>query len=186
MHVNTEKVNIIRQKFNLGDSAIISLKLVLTCSLRSSSLFFANNDEPVVTYWEQFEDYCRQKMAHSQVEEFRVFFFDDARKYKGEKVLSVGTINRTSAPPREIIRAAIENQAVTIILAHNHPDGKCKPSDADKFVTDQICTVAQAMEVEVFDHLIITQNEVFSFRRSGLIVPKEIKKDDFQSKSFID
>ncbi|MBR2137432.1 MAG: DNA repair protein RadC [Alphaproteobacteria bacterium] len=163
----------LQENFGLGDSAITCLKLVLTCSLRASSLFFANCDEPVITYWEQFEDYCRQQMAYNQVEEFRVFFFDDEKKYKGEKILSVGTINKTSAPPREIIRAAIEHKAVTIILAHNHPDGNCKPSDADKFVTNQICTVAQAMEIEVFDHLIVTQNEIFSFRRAGIIVPEE-------------
>ena len=83
--------------------------------------------------------------------------------------MNTGTINKAYVHPREIIRAAIEYKATKIVLAHNHPSGESKPSKTDYALTDEIAMVAEAMDIEVFDHIIVTRNSVFSFRNAGLI-----------------
>lgn len=145
----------------LSVNTLALLKVVATCALRSSSACFSDSDQPIIAY--------------NDVEEFRVFFFDDVLHYKGSKLMNTGTVNKTMAHPREIIKAALDNKAVIIILAHNHPSGECKPSAADKQLTEEIRMVADAMDIEVYDHLIVTRNEIFSFRNSGLILPKNRK-----------
>jgi len=153
----------------LSENTLALLKVVAACSLRLSSAAFSDRDEPIIAFWDQFEDYCRQLMAYKDIEEFRVFFFDSALHYKGSKLMNTGTIDKTSAHPREIIRAALEKKAVSIVLAHNHPSGDCKPSNADRRLTNDILLVAEAMDIDVYDHLIITRNKIFSFRSAGFI-----------------
>ena len=154
---------------------LVFIKLVATCSLRISGACFSDNGRPIIAFWDQFEDHCRQLMAYKDVEEFRVFLFDDEMRYLGNKVLTTGTINKTAVHPREVIRAVLENKAVKIILAHNHPSGNSRPSDLDKVVTKRIIEAAEQLEIEVFDHVIVTKTDVFSFRNAGLIRPKDKK-----------
>ncbi|MBP5352337.1 MAG: DNA repair protein RadC [Alphaproteobacteria bacterium] len=171
-------VHELRDVCKLSQNPLVLLKLVAACSLRASGSCFSDNGGPIIAFWDQFEDYCRELMAYKEVEEFRVFLFNDDLRYLGNKLLTTGTINRTAVHPREIIRAAIENKAVKIILAHNHPSGDAKPSDLDKAVTQDIVDAAEMMDIEVFDHVIVTRTEVFSFRNAGYIVDKEKKKKE--------
>lgn len=153
----------------LNENTLALLKLVSVCGLRSSCAAFSDSSEPVIAFWDQFEDYCRQLMAYKDIEEFRVFFFDSALHYKGNKLLNTGTINSTTAHPREVVKSALEKKAVTIILAHNHPSGESKPSAADIALTKEIVTATDAIDIDVYDHLIITRNKIFSFRAAGLL-----------------
>ena len=163
-------------KADLSPNAIVLLKVVSTCLLRSTGSIFEEEGENVIRCWEQFEDYCRQLMGYKDVEEFRVFFFDDNWRYRGNKLLSTGTINKTVVHPREILRTAIQKKATFIILAHNHPSGDCKPSPADIKLTTEICELCRMMELDVLDHVIVTKYDIFSFKNAGLIIPP--KKDD--------
>ena len=156
----------------LSQIPLVLIKLVAACSLRVSGACFSDNGGPIIAFWDQFEDHCRQLMAYKDVEEFRVFLFDDEMRYLNSKVLTTGTINKTAVHPREVIRAVLDNKAVKIILAHNHPSGNAKPSDVDKAVTKKIIEAADQLEIEVFDHVIVTRTDVFSFRNAGYIYGK--------------
>ena len=61
------------------------------------------------------------------------------------------------------MRQALELGSVALILAHNHPSGTLKPSSADKQITQKLKSAAEALDLKVLDHLIITQQEYFSF-----------------------
>ena len=61
------------------------------------------------------------------------------------------------------MRQALELGAVALILAHNHPSGTLKPSTADKQITQKLKSAAEALDLKVLDHLIITEKEYFSF-----------------------
>lgn len=165
---------------DLSPNAIVLLRLLHTCMLRSAYQGFTVSEEPVILHWSQLEEHYWQKLAYSEIEEFHVCFLDESGHYKGEKQLSTGTINQATVHPREIIRAAIENQAVYVILVHNHPSGAYKPSPNDLAITREIEALADVMNFEVFDHLIIAKDGIYSFRKEGLIVPK--KKRDENSK----
>lgn len=159
----------------LSVTTIALLKLISTSCIRISSASFSDSKKSVITQWDEFKDSCRHLMAFNDVEEFRIFFFDDAHAYLGTKLMNKGTVNKTFAHPREIIKAALDCKATSIVLAHNHPSGESKPSQADIQLTDTIVEAAELVDIEVFDHLIITRNDIFSFRDHGLIhgVPKK-------------
>ena len=55
------------------------------------------------------------------------------------------------------------------MFAHNHPNGEAKPSEQDKLLTRALVLAAQTLEINIIDHLIITKNKVFSFRKEGLL-----------------
>ena len=161
----------------LSPNAIVLLRLVHTCMTRSAYQGFTVSENPVIMDWSQLEEYYWQRLAYSEVEEFHVAFLDAGYHYIGDKQLSSGTINQASVHPREIIRAAIENKAVYLMLVHNHPSGDYKPSGYDIAVTREIEQLAEVMNFELYDHLIVAKDGVYSFRAHGLIKPR-IKRDE--------
>ena len=86
-----------------------------------------------------------------------------------KKHLFVGTLNANICHPREIFKIALEKNAVSIILIHNHPSGDPQPSKADIEITKRIIEAGKIMGIDVLDHLIITKNKIFSFKKSRLI-----------------
>ena len=157
----------------VSPNAIVLLRLVATCVMRSAYDGFHDSDEPIFNNWMQFEEYCRAKMAYKEIEEFRVFFLDAKRKLIGEKLITTGTINKSNIHPREIIRSALEYKAVYVILVHNHPSGNADPSKADINMTKAFEELAKVMDIKVFDHLIIGREGIFSFRSAGLLQTEE-------------
>ena len=162
---------------DLPPNAIVLLRLIHTCMLRASYNGFMVSDEPLFSSWEYFEEFCWNSLAYKEVEELWVFFLDESYHYKGCKHLSTGTVNKAVVHPREIMRATIENNAYRVVLAHNHPSGNIKPSDFDKAVTAEMEALADMMDFELEDHLIIAKEGIFSFKAAGLIKPKEKNED---------
>lgn len=71
--------------------------------------------------------------------------------------------------PRRVIGAALRRGAFAIVLAHNHPNGNVSPTDQDKLLTRAIVLAAEAVNARVVDHLIVSAQETFSFRKAGLL-----------------
>jgi len=84
--------------------------------------------------------------------------------------ITKGLVNRTMVHPREVFRPAIADNAVSVILVHNHPSGNTRPSDADLKITKKLSIAAETMEIKLLDHLIITQGSYLSFADEGLMV----------------
>ena len=80
-----------------------------------------------------------------------------------------GTVNASSIYPREIVKAAIKHDAVSLIFVHNHPSGDPEPSKYDKEVTRDLVFTGSIMQIRVLDHIIIGNNRYFSFAGEGLI-----------------
>lgn len=83
--------------------------------------------------------------------------------------ISVGTLDKALAHPREVFKAAILANAAAIILAHNHPSGYVEPSDDDILLTERLREAGDIIGIEVKDHLIIGSNSYYSFAENGLI-----------------
>ena len=86
-----------------------------------------------------------------------------------KKHIFVGTLDANIAHPREIFEQALTNHASAVILVHNHPSGDTEPSKADLEITKRILEAGKIMGIDVLDHIIITKNKVFSFKRHKLI-----------------
>ena len=89
-------------------------------------------------------------------------------KVTGE-VVSEGGITGTVADPRPILKTALEQNAVSLILCHNHPSGSLRPSRADEELTRKIREAARYLDITVLDHLIVSEEGYFSFADDGLL-----------------
>lgn len=102
-------------------------------------------------------------------EEFWIIYLNNSNKVIQKIQLSKGGITGTLVDVRLVLKTAIEVGAVGIILAHNHPSGTLKPSEADKQITQKLKTAAQSLDIKILDHLIITENAFYSFADEGIL-----------------
>lgn len=85
------------------------------------------------------------------------------------ELIGLGPQNRLLAKPPDIFRMAIYKLALKIILVHNHPSMETTPSKADINATSPIIKAGEVVQIQVIDHLIITEKEYFSFSDNGLL-----------------
>ncbi|WP_028376366.1 RadC family protein [Leeuwenhoekiella sp. MAR_2009_132] len=102
-------------------------------------------------------------------EEFWILYLNNANKVLSMHQLSKGGMTGTLVDVRLVFKKALETGAVSIILAHNHPSGALKPSQADKNITEKLKNASQSLDIKVLDHLIITEKAYFSFADEGLL-----------------
>lgn len=102
-------------------------------------------------------------------ENFYILLLNPANKIKGFVRISQGGINGTSADPRIIAKYAVEALATAVVLTHNHPSGNTTPSTADRKLTETVAKALQLLEIKVLDHIVMTENNYFSFADSGMI-----------------
>ncbi len=104
-----------------------------------------------------------------QHEEFWIIYLNNSNKVIKKNQLSKGGITGTLVDVRLVLKNALEVGATGLILAHNHPSGTLKPSDADKQITLKLKTAAESLDIKVLDHLIITEKSYFSFADDGIL-----------------
>jgi DNA repair protein RadC len=68
-----------------------------------------------------------------------------------------------------VIERALHKGASALVLAHNHPNGNVQPSEQDKLLTRAIVLAASTVQIKILDHLIVSQDKVFSFKKEGLL-----------------
>lgn len=108
-------------------------------------------------------DYLTAALRDQKREIFKVLFLDKALRILGERDLFHGTIDEAAVHPREIVKAALEFHASSLVLVHNHPSGKVEPSREDYEITQKIKAACQTVSVRILDHIIIGENQYFSF-----------------------
>lgn len=108
-------------------------------------------------------------MGDKKDEEFRVISLDSNLSMIADDLISQGTIDKAFVYPRKIMESALKNKAYAIILVHNHPDGKLEPSEYDINVTKALEIPAKVLGLLIYDHLIISSNGYFSFKKEGLL-----------------
>ena len=113
--------------------------------------------------------YLRSKLQDYRREVFAVLFLNRANKINHFEIVSEGGITGTVADPRIILRRALEEDAVGLILCHNHPSGSLKPSRADEQLTAKIKEAAGYLDIRVLDHIIVSEEGYYSFADEGLI-----------------
>ena len=102
-------------------------------------------------------------------EEFWIVLLNRANKVIDTKLVGRGGVSSTVVDSKVIFSFALESLASGIILAHNHPSGNLKPSNSDIRLTKKIVDAGKIMEVPVLDHIIVGDNDYFSFADEGLI-----------------
>ncbi|MFT5118104.1 MAG: DNA repair protein RadC [Cellvibrionaceae bacterium] len=155
------------QAHGLGDAKYSQLQAVLEMSrrhlaqsLEHRELFAGAND---------VKKYLLAKLRHCQREVFGVLFLDSQHRLIKYEELFQGTINSAHVYPREVIKAVLKLNAAAVILAHNHPSGVARPSQADRDITNDISQILKALDVRVLDHMVVGDTEVCSLAEMGWI-----------------
>lgn len=108
-------------------------------------------------------------LADSIYEEFWVMFLNRANARLSIHSISEGGQSGTVVDPKKIFKLALEQNAASIVLCHNHPSGSLKPSDADIKLTKKLKEAGQMLDMPVLDHLIIGDEKYFSFADEGIL-----------------
>ena len=111
----------------------------------------------------------REHKIRRNQEHFWVVGLNNNNKILFIELVGLGAVNRVNANPPDIFRMGIYKLAVQMILVHNHPSSHIKPSDADIQFTVRIIKVGKLINIEVIDHLIISEEKYTSFADKGII-----------------
>lgn len=128
--------------------------------------------EKTFTYFKQPSDVAKifiPMLGHEKKEVFAIALLDAAGKYMWSEKITIGTLNASLVHAREVFKPAIKHSAASIILVHNHPSGQLTPSAEDLKITKQIAEAGKLLDINVHDHLIITQDSYVSLKEEGYL-----------------
>ncbi|MCC6739341.1 MAG: DNA repair protein RadC [Planctomycetia bacterium] len=113
-------------------------------------------------------DYCRARFAGEPQEVVAALLLDSRHRVVKTAPLSRGTVDRATAFPREVARAAIEAGAAAVILCHNHPSGNPDPSEQDRVLTREVESALRAVGVRLLDHVVVGREGSRSLGKTGV------------------
>jgi DNA repair protein RadC len=126
-------------------------------------------EKTAITSSSDVADQLQALLKDYKHEVFAVLFLNRSNKINHFEIISEGGITGTVADPRIILRKALEEDAVSLILCHNHPSGSLKPSKADEELTFKIKEAAKYFDIKVLDHLIVSDDGYYSFADEGML-----------------
>lgn len=151
----------------IGEAKAISIVAAMELGRRRQAA--ASIEKTVVTSSADVAAYLQASLRDYRHEVFAVIFLNRANKINDFKIISEGGITGTVADPRIILKKALEEDAVSLILCHNHPSGSLKPSRADEELTFKIREAAKYFDIKVLDHLIVSDDGYYSFADEGIL-----------------
>ena len=151
----------------IGEARAITLVAALELGRRRHSS--AALDKKKVRTSLEIATFLRTSLKDHTYEVFAVVFLNRASKINHFEIMSRGGLTNTIVDPRLIFLKAIEVQATSIVLCHNHPSGNLTPSRADEELTARLKSAGMLLDIKVLDHLIVSNEGYYSFADNGLI-----------------
>ena len=108
-------------------------------------------------------------LSDLNTEEFWAIYLNQNNRVIGKSRLSSGGINQSVVDVRILFKSALDHLSTAIVIAHNHPSGNLKPSAEDLKITRQIADAGKILNIQLLDHLIISQNSYFSFADENVL-----------------
>lgn len=122
----------------------------------------------------EVSDYLNHAMRHLSKEVLKVIYLDSAFAIIDTEILFEGTLASNTIYPRELIKASLARDAAALVIAHNHPSGNCRPSEADRALTSTLYQACTLLDIRLLDHLIIgSDSKPYSFADHGLMAEIE-------------
>lgn len=153
----------------IGSVAPVALRVIRS----AAALYLQQSAEgkESLTDPDRLSAFWRMRIGANRDEVFEVAYLDTGYRLlrNGVERLEEGTIDRAAVYPRRVVEAALKRGAAALVLAHNHPNGDIQPSEQDKVLTRSLVLAAETVRLKIIDHLIVSPDEVFSFRKSGLL-----------------
>ncbi len=151
----------------IGEAKAITIAAALELGRRRQAS--ATLDKTIVQSSKDIAQYLKVILKDFTYEVFAVLFLNRANKINHFEIISRGGITGTVADPRIILKKALEQDATSIVLSHNHPSGSLRPSRADEDLTQKIAAAAKYFDIKVIDHIIVSEEGYYSFADEGLL-----------------
>jgi len=152
---------------NIDSAKATSIKAVEEISKRYLTPHCEEN--PRIKTPKDVYDLIRKEILNKEEEYLFLICLDSRNRLISKEIISKGTINETLIHPREIFKKALNKNAYSIILVHNHPSNESVPSDEDIKVTKRIFRAGIDMGIPLTDHLVVTNNDFMSMKAQNLI-----------------
>lgn len=146
--------------------------LALSAMRNALKFYFADivkQNKIQITKMTSLVEFIRSQIGSRKNEVFMCIFLNAKNEVLKVTELSEGTVSQASAYPRKIVELSLNYKATSTILAHNHPGGVAEPSDSDVYITNEIKKALQLVDISLQEHIIIANNEYYSFRREGIL-----------------
>jgi DNA repair protein RadC len=150
----------------LEDTKVITIKAALELGSRAVGSF--NDSLPTL---DSVRDTLVQlvDLRGKQKEYFMVLYLNARKQLVHKEIISIGTLTETLVHPREVFEPAIRYFTSSVILAHNHPSKNTEVSDEDIRLTEKLIQSGTILDIEVLDHIIITDDSYISFKEKRLL-----------------
>ncbi len=123
----------------------------------------------LISNWQELLAYLKFSMGFLKTEQIRILFLNHKNYLITDEIHSHGDVSSSSISIREIIKKVLFYEASAVIIVHNHPTGISTPSQGDITATKQLLAALKPINVNLYDHIIITGNDYFSFRNNLII-----------------
>nr|WP_319572031.1 JAB domain-containing protein [uncultured Draconibacterium sp.] len=147
-------------------SKVSEVKLTYSTKVRASERYSITSPDDLYKF---LRNYVFDPETIELRESFKLILLNRANKVLGFSSLFEGGISSTVADIRMIMQTALLANACSIIVAHNHPSGQLKASDADKQITTKIKEAGAFLDITLLDHIIVTTADYFSLANEGLL-----------------
>jgi DNA repair protein RadC len=127
-------------------------------------------NKPIVKNSKEVAAYLQSLLGDLNHEVFGCIYLNRAGKVLHFEIISQGGLTGTVADPRLIIKKALEEDAVSLIICHNHPSGSLHPSKQDEELTEKVRDAARFFDIKLLDHIIVSEEGYFSFADQGLVL----------------
>ncbi|MBB4805380.1 DNA repair protein RadC [Chryseobacterium defluvii] len=151
----------------VGEVKAISIATALEIGRRRSGQEVS--EKTIVSNSDDAYQVFKNQLSDLRAEEFWAIFLNQSNKVVHISKLTQGGISQSVVDVRILFKTALDHYSTGIIIAHNHPSGSLKPSREDINITQKIQEAGKFLNVQLLDHLIITQNAYFSFSDEGLL-----------------
>jgi DNA repair protein RadC len=151
----------------VGEAKAISIATALEIGNRRSQQEVIERQQ--ISSSKDVFDILQPHLSDLSTEEFWAIFLNHQNKILYKTCLFRGGIASSVADVRVIFKTALEHFSTQIIVAHNHPAGSLKPSKEDINITQKIKEAGKLLDIDLLDHLILTQNKYYSFKDEGIL-----------------
>lgn len=151
----------------IGEAKAITLTAALELGRRRHAI--APLNKTYVRSSNELAAYLKANLKDYSHEVFAVVFLNKSNKINHFEILSKGGMTSTVVDPRILFKKALEVEATSLVLCHNHPSGSLKPSKIDEELTTKLKEAGKYLEISVIDHLIVSDEGYFSFADEGLM-----------------
>jgi len=153
----------------LGQAKVAQIKAALEIGRRFREVEIKENKSKVESS-KDIVEILVPRMRDLKKEVFKIVLLNSQNKIIDIFDTGEGSVNKANPIIREVFQKALQNYATSLICVHNHPSGKVVPSEADQEFTRELFKAGKIMQVDVLDHVIIGDNNYYSFADKGMLV----------------